>query len=125
MAWQLHRSTGMHTNDEMRVKLLARRRRLLGRYRNGIERAEEELETHEMAEGDTANEQWGAHVLLELGEADARALAEVVGAIARIDAGTYGTCIDCGASIASLRLQVLPAAATCVHCAVRAELGGR
>ncbi len=52
-----------------------------------------------------------------LPESDVCALAEVVGAIERIDAGTYGRCTGCGAMIAPLRLRVLPAAALCVSCA--------
>jgi len=47
----------------------------------------------------------------ELGELD---LAE-----ARIRADTYGTCERCGRAIGGGRLEVLPAARTCVACADR------
>ena len=37
-------------------------------------------------------------------------------ALARIDAGTYGTCIRCGREIAPERLEALPWAAHCIDC---------
>ena len=112
-------------NLQVRRRLLSHRRQLLGRYRNEIVRADEELEECTIDRSEKANGDRDADLLLSLGDADVRALAEVVGAIQRIDAGTYGTCIECGTPIAALRLQVLPAAATCLPCATRAELSGR
>ena len=41
---------------------------------------------------------------------------ELLAAVARIDAGTYGTCADCGQQISEARLQVRPEAARCVEC---------
>jgi DnaK suppressor protein len=43
-------------------------------------------------------------------------LAEVEAAIARLDAGTYGTCVRCGEPVASERLDALPWAAHCIGC---------
>ena len=40
--------------------------------------------------------------------------AEALEALARMDAGTYGTCIDCGQQIPEARLQFRPEAARCV-----------
>lgn len=41
----------------------------------------------------------------------------VKAALARIDAGEYGICIECGAEIDSKRLKAYPEAARCIHCA--------
>ena len=38
-------------------------------------------------------------------------------AIARLEAGEYGYCVSCGEPIAPKRLDLDPAAATCVRCA--------
>ena len=38
-------------------------------------------------------------------------------ALARIDNGTYGTCTNCGATIALARLEAEPAATRCITCA--------
>ncbi len=45
-------------------------------------------------------------------------LADIEAALARLDAGTYGTCEGCGSPIPDERLEVRPTARTCVHCAV-------
>jgi RNA polymerase-binding transcription factor DksA len=47
-----------------------------------------------------------------------RAEARQIGfALARIEAGTYGTCTACGEPIARARLEAEPAATRCVKCA--------
>jgi RNA polymerase-binding transcription factor DksA len=46
-------------------------------------------------------------------------IAEVDAALARIDAGTYGTCTRCHRPVPAERLQALPTASTCVACAGR------
>lgn len=37
-------------------------------------------------------------------------------ALARLEAGTFGTCVRCGKAIASERLEALPWAARCIDC---------
>jgi len=44
-------------------------------------------------------------------------LAEVEAALARLDAGEYGTCERCGQPIAAARLEARPTARRCVRCA--------
>lgn len=38
-------------------------------------------------------------------------------AVARIDNGTYGQCVECGKTIAPARLEALPAVERCSNCA--------
>jgi DnaK suppressor protein len=47
-------------------------------------------------------------------------LDEIEAALARIDAGTYGACVRCGADIPVERLQMRPFAGACVSCAATA-----
>lgn len=42
--------------------------------------------------------------------------ARLRAALAAIDAGTYGICVDCGAEIPEGRLRVLPDSVRCVPC---------
>lgn len=51
----------------------------------------------------------------------AEQLAEVDAALARLDDGSYGTCVRCGQPIGDERLHARPAAATCISCARRAS----
>jgi DnaK suppressor protein len=42
--------------------------------------------------------------------------SEVLDALHRIEIGTYGTCVDCGAGVPEGRLEARPEAARCVSC---------
>jgi DnaK suppressor protein len=44
-------------------------------------------------------------------------------ALARIEAGTYGRCVDCGRELPEERLEVRPDAERCVDCQQRFESG--
>jgi RNA polymerase-binding protein DksA len=48
-------------------------------------------------------------------------LSQIEEALAKIDAGTYGTCDRCGQAIAPARLDALPYATLCVSCQDRVE----
>jgi RNA polymerase-binding transcription factor DksA len=52
---------------------------------------------------------------------DAAELRDIVAAEARIAAGTYGTCVDCGVSIIYARLAAYPTAKRCLRCQERRE----
>ena len=54
---------------------------------------------------------------LALRDRSEQQLVLVDGALARIDAGTFGTCIRCGLAIAPDRLDALPWAEHCIDCA--------
>jgi DnaK suppressor protein len=48
-------------------------------------------------------------------------LRRVRSALARIEAGEYGDCLECGGPIPAGRLEIDPATPTCVGCAEAAE----
>ena len=54
-------------------------------------------------------------------EAAAEQRAQVLAALARLDDGTYGVCVDCGRRIPDARLEVRPEAARCVEDQAKAE----
>jgi len=56
------------------------------------------------------------HVAAELIAAARQRLEETEAALHRIDAGSYGRCVNCGHGITAQRLEVLPAARYCVRC---------
>ena len=53
---------------------------------------------------------------LALRDRNEQHLAAVDAALARLDDGTYGTCVRCGRPIAPERLDALPWAAHCIDC---------
>lgn len=52
---------------------------------------------------------------------DVAELREVEAALLRIAEGGYGTCVDCGATIARARLEYTPSASRCIPCQERFE----
>jgi DnaK suppressor protein len=47
--------------------------------------------------------------------------SEVLNALHRIELGTYGTCVDCGAPVPEGRLEAKPEAARCVTCQAKSD----
>ena len=56
-----------------------------------------------------------------LGERELVELSAIDAALARIKAGTYGECTDCGVAIKPARLQATPEAPRCIHCQEKVE----
>lgn len=54
---------------------------------------------------------------------DFRLLREVRAALARLDEGTYGICLNCEEPIAPRRLEAIPWAAYCVRCQEAIDAG--
>ena len=105
-----------------RKRLFERRRELLARYHNQLALADEELDSREIEDIENATELWDAQVLTHLTDGEAHTLAEIVAAIQRVDAGTFGRCLKCAAPISIARLTALPEAATCITCAMDVSL---
>jgi DnaK suppressor protein len=89
-----------------------------------------EDETGELVSGsadqhmaDTATETVDREIDYTLEEADARLLASIDLALGRIESGTYGICVNCGAQIPPERLEAMPWATLCIDCKRREERG--
>lgn len=65
---------------------------------------------------DHASEMLDREVDESLGENAEVIVREIDDALSRIDAGTYGTCIQCGQPIPDERLAAVPYAVLCVSC---------
>lgn len=70
---------------------------------------------------DRAQELENDEVLQGLDESGRWEVAQIDAALARLDDGHYGICVDCEAPIAPRRLRALPSATRCIRCAERAE----
>jgi DnaK suppressor protein len=122
---------GQSERGELGAGFLAEQRRLLEAERRGYVRQAEELKAEadslalehepgdvqfdeEGGEGGTSNVDRELDLVLS---AQARsAILEIDRALAKIDAGSYGRCEQCGRPIPEARLQALPYAALCVSC---------
>jgi DnaK suppressor protein len=71
--------------------------------------------------GDQANTAYTREFFFELGNGDRRLLRDVVSALEKIDAGSFGNCERCGEAIGDKRLEALPFARHCIDCQRLAE----
>jgi DnaK suppressor protein len=77
------------------------------------EETEDETSTN-IAEAATATLDREIDYTLE--ENSEHVLAEIEGALKRIEEGTYGVCVNCGKPIAEERLTAIPWATYCIDC---------
>lgn len=82
------------------------------------ERAADSADDEHDPEGVTLSAEWSRIAGIRADALRERADAEA--ALARVAAGTYGVCIDCGRGIPKPRLDARPTASRCVECAERA-----
>lgn len=111
--------------QELRHRILERRRQLAAEIRGDAERARGETfgalagETHDTAEESVAD------LFADLDQAemtrDLVELRDLEAARLRLSAGAYGVCSDCGGDIGYERLRVNPAAQRCIACQTRHE----
>ena len=115
----------MKTNERARFEshLIAMRRRLV----HEVDSAEDSLREDVVKPGeisslpthpaDTDVEGLDGQVAISLNEESL--LEQVEAAIERLQAGTYGVCLECGGKIGIERLKAIPYAAHCIDCAQR------
>ncbi|HEX2496181.1 MAG TPA: TraR/DksA C4-type zinc finger protein [Gaiellaceae bacterium] len=89
-----------------------------------------EDETGELVSGsadqhlaDTATETVEREIGSTLEEHDERLLVAIDAALQRIENGTYGKCVNCGAPIPEERLEAMPWATLCIDCKRKEERG--
>jgi DnaK suppressor protein len=116
------------------------RRREVERYRSVLETQLEALvghgekAVHEMVgEGgeeipdpnDRATVEEERNWSLRLRDRDRKLIGKIQEALARLDAGTFGTCTACGGSIGSARLRARPVTDLCIGCKTESERAER
>lgn len=113
----------------LRLQLL-RRRHVLVQSATRNQRELEALKNQDpIAElEEEAQSSSAGYVVAHLGEAQRREVFQIDAALSRIEAGTYGVCVDCGAQISEERLRAVPFALRDAGCTSRLEAeswGGR
>lgn len=106
---------------DMRTALLAR----IAAQRGGtVSRADVAADHFGQPEDSRAQVATERELEFALGERETAELGAIAAALARIEAGTYGLCTDCGVTISVARLKVSPEAPRCILCQERAEQTG-
>ena len=106
---------------ELRARLEKERARLEAAIaENDLERESQSDATGENVYRDHMADQGSATFEREMDlvflDGEREELQHVLDALARIDAGTYGTCQRCGGDIPAGRLEAVPTASLCVQC---------
>jgi RNA polymerase-binding transcription factor DksA len=73
---------------------------------------------------DVGTENYDQEFTLGLIENEQGTLELVNEALARLDSGKFGLCVECGDSIPKPRLQAIPYTRHCIRCARQVENGG-
>lgn len=107
------------------TQLVARRTALLAQIaeqRGGVMGRAEAASAHfGRPEDPTAQVETEKDIEFAIGEHEMAGLDAIEAALARIEAGTYGECTDCGIDIPPARLQVAPEAPRCIDCQEKFE----
>lgn len=111
--------------ETLRARLAERARVLRGEIAEALHAsavpAELGLPDRRAEAGDEALADLQSGIELAGMERDAEELNAVLEALARMDAGRYGLCTDCGAPIAYERLLAQPQAPRCIRCETERE----
>jgi RNA polymerase-binding transcription factor DksA len=111
----------LQRTDALKQGLLEHQRQLQNtihnRVRDGRARGTQEgADDLEHSEADIQND-----LALALLQMQSEALVQIDAALARLEAGTYGSCVQCDHEIATGRLRALPFTVRCQVCAAKRE----
>jgi DnaK suppressor protein len=110
-----------NTLETYRQQLLALQQQLLQRI-YGMEESMLAMDAdRDIERTDRVQEEAVEVALTALDEQGRRELEAIQAALARLDAGTYGSCETCGEAISPARLTAMPTARRCVACQERLE----
>jgi DnaK suppressor protein len=112
-------------SNTFHLQLITRRDELLARLqaqRGGARsRAEAASDKRERADGHGLARNDAFDLGAELGEREMAELQAIERALVRVSDGSYGLCLQCGASIPAARLHAQPTAERCLACQAQAE----
>ena len=101
-----------------RASLLSQLRSLRG---GAVSRVEASADHFGHTEDSTAQVNTARDLEFTLDALETAELDQIEMALQRIEAGTYGQCVDCGIQIPAARLQAAPEAARCIPCQEKTE----
>ncbi len=114
-----------HPHEIFKTQLLAARTELLARMaheRGGVvSRAEVAADHYDNSFQSRAQIRTERQTEFAMNEHETAELGDIDAALERIQAGTYGTCTDCGVIIAPARLNAYPTAKRCIDCQALVE----
>ena len=128
-AWQAHdglmSTPSSSPQDVHKAQLIEARTQLLARiaYERGglVSRADMAADHFDNSFQSRAQILTERQTEFAMNEHETAELGDIEAALERIQAGTYGTCTDCGITIPAARLNAYPTAKRCIDCQSLAE----
>lgn len=108
-------------NADLRQILHERRREMDGDVRTRMRDARTDRADEVLDDVDHSDAAMQEEIDFALIQMKAETIARVDEALARLDAGEYGNCFECGGEVSERRLRALPFAVRCTFCEERRE----
>ena len=109
--------------DDFRERLLEHRQEMLNLYQRDLRAGQASTDEGTEDIVDRANNSYNRELMFSLSDAERNQLLAVDDALERIEAGSYGKCVNCGKDIGEKRLEAVPWARFCIDCQELAEQG--
>jgi DnaK suppressor protein len=107
----------------LRERLESQRQEILDMYKQDVRAGQESADDGTEDIVDRANNAYNRELMFSLSDSERQMVLQIEAALARMDAGTYGRCANCGNAIAIRRLEAVPYARFCIDCQELAEKG--
>jgi RNA polymerase-binding protein DksA len=111
--------------EELAVQLRGRHTQLLSEIREELARSSDPQYIDLAGQVNDLGDESVADMLADIGAAQVdhqvSEVRDIEAALARIKAGEYGVCVDCGEAVAVKRLQAWPSAKRCIQCQEQRE----
>lgn len=117
---QTKKATG---SDLYRKRLLEQQKQIMSLYEHDLRVGQEASDEGTEDIVDRANNSYNREFMFALSDTERKILLEIENALVRLDAGSYGCCLNCKDDIPKARLRAVPWARYCVDCQEQVERG--
>lgn len=109
--------------DLFRKRLLEQQEQIMSLYEHDLRVGQEASDEGTEDIVDRANNSYNREFMFALSDTERKILIEIEKALARLDNGGYGSCLNCKDEIPKARLKAVPWARYCVDCQEQFERG--
>lgn len=102
--------------EKIRKRLLQKKDELVRDLEKNREVSDETIDESAQDMADRATSAYTKEFVYSLSESDRKILILIDEALGRLDAGTYGTCVNCSSPVQEKRIEAVPWARHCLDC---------
>ncbi len=116
-------SAPSETGDAIKQRLLAKRDDLVTDLKKNREVSDETVDESAQDMADRATSSYTREFAYSLSEADRKTLVLIDEALERLNAGSFGKCLNCSSPVEEKRLDAVPWARFCLDCQEQYDRG--